>query len=137
MPIFNKVEKYIVEKTNRNINVSLKGYLPIFKEILDYSFNKSQQDFKNIKILEIGSGQHLALPLMLSNVGFNYIYTTDLKNIIVNNLLLKIVKELDECEEYKKLINSYGLNPILNVSALLNCKSSKKLLPRATTRKHL
>jgi hypothetical protein len=99
---FKKLELIIQEnkfkKQHPSIDIFVNNFIKLYSELEVFGLTDRKSD---LKILEIGSGQHLMMPILLSICGFKRIVTIDIERM-ANRIF--ITKCLSEILEHHKLL---------------------------------
>lgn len=105
-----KIEMKIIENRGRSLTMSPAGYIPIAKNILDHLFAKYGANFGSSVVFEIGTGRHLAVPLILRLFGVGRIVTADIEDILIRAQIVRMAESIAASEEILALARSYGLD---------------------------
>lgn len=105
-----KLEIKIIESRVRRLAMSPTGYIPIAKAILDHLFAKYGANLGSSVVFEIGTGRHLAVPLILRLFGVGRVVTADIEDILIRAQIVLMAESIAASEEILALARGYGLD---------------------------
>lgn len=102
------LERRVVDRVNLHRFPDVEGYIDMFDTLVQ-ELRARGRDLTQLKFLEIGTGQTLALPFLLKMAGAKQVVTVDITDMAVLSMTRNSLQQIQASERFKALLRKYGL----------------------------
>ncbi len=103
------IERILINIISKNRSSNIETYFQIIDKIILKVKNNGHKNLDSITFMEIGTGQNLILPIMLKMAGAKLVYTVDIADITVLNLIKSSLRKILKSDDFKKLLNRHDI----------------------------
>jgi hypothetical protein len=108
-PRARRLETYIQNQRAKGNPRDITAYLEAFEKIVASISKENRQNISELKILEVGTGQNLIIPIMFKLLGVKQVASTDIQNLVVIEIVAQCVERLINTPDFKTLADGLSV----------------------------